>query len=300
MAASTQNLVFNAKDVDFDRSEIIVREGKGKKDRVTMLPATLVASLRDRCVSRSANLAAPRGSVPRKDSKMDTFPATITSDDDLGDWFHHWLVAEYGHESEAWAIERVARIADRLNAERAACPVPGAAPRPLRAEILWVGAMNAFAVPGRFVYLTRELLQRAATDEPIALVLAHEMAHHDLGHVRLLAGGLNRLRGVPGNVLVAGMARALERGLLGPERETAADAYALDLCVAARFDAPACLDLFGILEAHLLDWGDLDGVFGPDAPGGVAAWVEQRLRGYPSVRARRAALVDRLRDYGLV
>ena len=34
------------KDVDFDRREIVVREGKGGKDRVTMLPAGLVADLR--------------------------------------------------------------------------------------------------------------------------------------------------------------------------------------------------------------------------------------------------------------
>lgn len=33
------------KDVDFERREIPVREGKGDKDRVTMLPASLVESL---------------------------------------------------------------------------------------------------------------------------------------------------------------------------------------------------------------------------------------------------------------
>lgn len=34
------------KDVDFERREIVVREGKGNKDRVTMLPAALVVPLR--------------------------------------------------------------------------------------------------------------------------------------------------------------------------------------------------------------------------------------------------------------
>jgi len=33
------------KDVDFDRNEILIREGKGGKDRVTMLPAALAAPL---------------------------------------------------------------------------------------------------------------------------------------------------------------------------------------------------------------------------------------------------------------
>ncbi len=35
------------KDVDFDRREIIVREGKGAKDRITMLPQTIAAPLRE-------------------------------------------------------------------------------------------------------------------------------------------------------------------------------------------------------------------------------------------------------------
>ena len=34
------------KDIDFARHEILVREGKGGKDRVTMLPETLVAALK--------------------------------------------------------------------------------------------------------------------------------------------------------------------------------------------------------------------------------------------------------------
>ena len=35
------------KDVDFGRGEIVIREGKGNKDRITMLPQALMADLRD-------------------------------------------------------------------------------------------------------------------------------------------------------------------------------------------------------------------------------------------------------------
>ncbi len=38
------------KDIDFERCELIVREGKGNKDRVTMLPQSLVAPLRQHLV----------------------------------------------------------------------------------------------------------------------------------------------------------------------------------------------------------------------------------------------------------
>jgi integron integrase len=37
------------KDVDFERNEIVVRDGKGRKDRRTVLPSTLVAALRRQC-----------------------------------------------------------------------------------------------------------------------------------------------------------------------------------------------------------------------------------------------------------
>lgn len=39
-------LRLRVKDLEFERLEVIVREGKGGKDRVTMLPATLVPALR--------------------------------------------------------------------------------------------------------------------------------------------------------------------------------------------------------------------------------------------------------------
>lgn len=35
-------LRLRVKDVEFSRGEIVVRDGKGQKDRVTMLPCTLV------------------------------------------------------------------------------------------------------------------------------------------------------------------------------------------------------------------------------------------------------------------
>jgi hypothetical protein len=34
-------------DIDFSRNEILVRDGKGAKDRITMLPASTKASLQD-------------------------------------------------------------------------------------------------------------------------------------------------------------------------------------------------------------------------------------------------------------
>lgn len=43
-----EGLRLRVKDIDFDRREIIIREGKGNKDRVTVLPENLIDPLRQR------------------------------------------------------------------------------------------------------------------------------------------------------------------------------------------------------------------------------------------------------------
>jgi integrase len=47
-------LRLRVKDVDFDRGQIIVRQGKGKKDRMVMLPASLQPALREQLVHAHA------------------------------------------------------------------------------------------------------------------------------------------------------------------------------------------------------------------------------------------------------
>ncbi|KFN50763.1 hypothetical protein N790_14980 [Arenimonas malthae CC-JY-1] len=62
-----EGLRLRIKDVDFDRQEILVRDGKGGKDRRTMLPASLQQPLRE-AIARArrlhaADLAAGHGRV---------------------------------------------------------------------------------------------------------------------------------------------------------------------------------------------------------------------------------------------
>ena len=42
----TECLELRVKDIDFDRGQLTIRQGKGRKDRVTMVPASLVDALR--------------------------------------------------------------------------------------------------------------------------------------------------------------------------------------------------------------------------------------------------------------
>jgi integron integrase len=60
-------LRLRVKDLDFDRNEIVVRDGKGQKDRVTLFPASLKAPLREQLVTvrgvHADDLAAGYGRV---------------------------------------------------------------------------------------------------------------------------------------------------------------------------------------------------------------------------------------------
>jgi integron integrase len=66
------------KDIDFDRHEITVRDGKGRKDRRTMLPATLENPLRAHLdhvqAQHAADIARGGGSVALPDALDRKYP----------------------------------------------------------------------------------------------------------------------------------------------------------------------------------------------------------------------------------
>ncbi len=76
-------LRLRVKDVDFARGEILVRDGKGAKDRVTMLPASLVEPLQARLHLRLAqhreDLAVGRGSVYLPHALATKYPDAATA-----------------------------------------------------------------------------------------------------------------------------------------------------------------------------------------------------------------------------
>ena len=55
-----ETLTLRVKDIDFDRHAIVLREAKGGKDRVVMLPQTLVQPLREQLARSRAFWAADR------------------------------------------------------------------------------------------------------------------------------------------------------------------------------------------------------------------------------------------------
>jgi hypothetical protein len=150
------------------------------------------------------------------------------------------------------------------------------------------------------IYVSRILMERMSSDEMVAFALAHEIAHHDLGHLETFSGWLKLLpRGFSGS-LVAALLRQFEDELYGPGREAAADLFAVDLCLKAGYKGRQCIHAFDILEQDRLNHGDIDSVYGPEnlldptdpKQGGtlyaMQRWIWIRTHRYLPLHERRA------------
>jgi len=82
-------LELRVQDIDFDRNELLVRNGKGGKDRVTMLPASLKEPLRDHLLKvkeiHQKDLSDGWGRVPVPNALEKKYPNACT------DWSWQWI-----------------------------------------------------------------------------------------------------------------------------------------------------------------------------------------------------------------
>jgi predicted Zn-dependent protease len=218
----------------------------------------------------------------------------------LGQVLHDATHEAYVVEATGWAPEQVARVAHRLQADIEE-------EKRLRVEVPWLEDFTAFTAPGQYIYVSRRLLEVCRTDEAVAFVVAHEVAHHRLGHMEIFPEWLAELTGTQIPMLITALYRSIEARLYGPEREVAADRMAIDLCVRAGYEPGKCLEIFDVLEKFALDMRDEDMVFGPedsddelrpDAPLStrLRVWLWQRSRGYLPLRDRRREIVRHLEN----
>lgn len=101
------------KDVDFERAEILVRDGKGAKDRVTMLPQTLIPALREQVQGRRLlyedDLARGRASVYLPDALERKYPNAAT------EWGWQYLFVAKGYSVDPRSgIERRHHMDEKL------------------------------------------------------------------------------------------------------------------------------------------------------------------------------------------
>ena len=146
----------------------------------TAFPDSMVAAVRRRSATvgalvLAAALLAGCNSLMTAGTGPD---ASIVSQDlTAGPEEHARIVAAYGGIYHDDKLERtVARIVGRVVA---ASDEPD---QPYRITILNAPAINAFALPGGYLYVTRGLLTLANDSAEVAAVLAHEMAHVTANH----------------------------------------------------------------------------------------------------------------------
>jgi Zn-dependent protease with chaperone function len=136
------------------------------------------------------------------------------------------------------AAQRIDRIVARLR------PYTQRPAIDYQAKLLARGGINAFSLPGGRIYITQSLLEAVESEDELAAVIAHEMAHVALGHgielarreakinnkaaLAVLAAVLAGKNVDPGNVII--VASLVRTGLLSGysrEAELEADANAV-------------------------------------------------------------------------
>jgi Zn-dependent protease with chaperone function len=221
----------------------------------------------------------------------------------LGERVHHLLMRANALVTRDFSHAAVDRAMVALNAARA--PLP-----PMIAEVLWMQEPTAFTLFGRYIYISRRLIERCRSDAPVAFALAHEMAHHDLGHVRAAESWVVRALTMAPFRLAAFLLIAFSRWIHSRTHEIEADAYALEICRRAGFDMKKCLECFDILSWYMLDHHDVDGVYGsqveleldPKLAANpidrlyieIRLWFARHRRQHPSVHERRQLLLAQI------
>jgi hypothetical protein len=201
-------------------------------------------------------------------------------------------------EKSDWAHEKINRVMKKFESTEM-----------ISAEfniiIPWLDQFSAFTAPGSYIFISRKLFELCRTDEILAFLIAHEMAHHELGHFSIFPNWFRNISSFNIQMLLMAPYRAFESRIFGPENECDADRRALENCIKAGFDSNLCLELFDVLEKYALDIGDLDMVYGPSESDDelidgaswetrFKIWLFQRKRGYLPIRDRKKMLMVHL------
>ncbi len=159
--------------------------------------------------------------------------------------------------------ERVSRYVEELGA-RLAAEAPGA-DYPYRFRVLDVADLNAFALPGGFIYVNRGLIEAVRNEGELAGVLAHEIGHVALRHgtnqiskTYLAQAGISVLGGLLGGDgaasdilrVVGGTGLPLLFLKFGRTAEEQADTVGAQMMARAGYDPLALMSFFDTLESQ--------------------------------------------------
>ncbi|HYG91647.1 MAG TPA: M48 family metalloprotease [Azospirillum sp.] len=164
----------------------------------------------------------------------------VSSEEALGAQEHPKLVQQYGGEYRDPKVQRFVEGIGRRLAAAAGADVRWSF------TVLDSDVVNAFALPGGYVHLTRGLMALAKDEAEVASVMAHEMGHvlrqHSTSRMNrstiagLLAAGVGMVLGSPEIAQVLGLGSNLYIASYSRGQETEADEVGVQLLQAAGYD----------------------------------------------------------------
>ncbi|MEQ9520719.1 MAG: M48 family metalloprotease [Parvibaculum sp.] len=209
---------------------------------------------------------------------------------EIGRAAHPRILAAYGGAYDDARVARyVSDIVDRIGA---ATVQPGQSKPAYVSTVLDSAIVNAFALPGGYVYVTRGLIALANDEAELAGVIAHEIGHVNARHVaerQAAATGSSLIGGLLGAVIGGGMVDKLvafgsESLLAGysREQEAEADRLAVGYLTLAGYDPYAVRDFLQSMNAYAAFQAEL---IGEDYDGSQSGWL-----------STHPATVDRVSD----
>lgn len=214
--------------------------------------------------------------------------AISQSDKDQGAQANPQLLAAYGGRYVGPQAALVDRVGKRVAVQSGLSNSAG----DFTIALLDSPVENAFAIPGGYVYVTRQLLALMNSEAELASVLGHEVGHVAARHAasrnsratlgQLLAAGVGAVTG--SNVVgqVAGYGTQLYTLKYGRTQEYEADGFGVRYIAAARYDPYAAADMLASLDRSSTLQAQLAG-----RGGSMPTWASSHPNGV--ARVRRAA-----------
>lgn len=189
--------------------------------------------------------------IPVSDEKLDKLGADV----------HDKIIEQYGEYEDPKLQEYIEMIGNNVGA------ASGYTRTPLKFTILDTPMVNAFSVPGGYIFVTRGLLARANSEAELAMVLGHETGHLTARHSaqrisQIMSAGMfstffsifisvyaddPRLGSLVGDIIDFGSIIAILN--YGREAEFEADRLGIEYASGANYDPHAAMKFLNVLKS---------------------------------------------------
>lgn len=167
---------------------------------VALAPSTLGASCTATCWSGEPAVVTTAWQEVQRAALDPRHQADLDNDIKIGKKYSEQVEKEYKLSTNDEYIERVQRVSSELAAIARVTPVTVTwgdrrlNPFDYQFKVVENEDVNAFSLPGGYIYVYEGLCKFAQSDDELAGVMAHEIAHASLRHVATLQREANKLQ----------------------------------------------------------------------------------------------------------